>query len=37
MTQHREPLPRGIGGRMEGPVGTRGVKHRPGMLTFAAS
>ena len=34
--QHSEPVPGGIGGRTEGPVGARAVTHRPGMLTFAA-
>jgi hypothetical protein len=35
--RHREPIPGGIGGRTEGPVGVRAATHRrPGMLTFAA-
>ena len=34
--QHSEPVPAGIGGGMENPVGTRAVTHRPGVLTFAA-
>ena len=34
--QHSEPVPGGIGGRTENPVGTRRATHRPGVLTFAA-
>jgi hypothetical protein len=34
--QHNDPVPGGIGGRTEGPVGARAVTHRPGMVTFAA-
>ena len=34
--QHSEPVSGGIGGHMEGPVGTRAATHRPGMVTFAA-
>ena len=34
--QHSDPVPGGIGGRTEGPVGARAVTHRPGMVTFAA-
>ena len=34
--QHSEPVPGGIGGRMENPVGARRTTHRPGVLTFAA-
>jgi hypothetical protein len=34
--QHSEPVPGGIGGRTENPVGTRRTMHRPGVLTFAA-
>jgi hypothetical protein len=33
--QHSEPVPGGIGGRTESPVGARAVTHRPGVLTFA--
>ena len=36
MTQHSEPVPGGVGGPMESPVGASRVEHRPGMLTFAA-
>jgi hypothetical protein len=35
--QHSEPVPGGVGGGMESPVGSRMAAHRrPGMLTFAA-
>jgi hypothetical protein len=34
--QHSEPVPGGIDGRTEGPVGARRATHRPGVLTFAA-
>jgi hypothetical protein len=34
--QNSEPVPGGIGGRTENPVGTRAATHRPGVLTFAA-
>src|SRR3712207_360199 len=35
--QHSEPVPGGMGGRAEGPVGARAATHRrAGMLTFAA-
>jgi hypothetical protein len=34
--QHSKPVPGGIGGRTESPVGARAVTHRPGVLTFAA-
>jgi hypothetical protein len=34
--QHSEPVPGGIGGRTESPVGARRATHRPGVLTFAA-
>ncbi len=34
--QHSEPVPGGIGGHTESPVGARRVTHRPGVLTFAA-
>jgi hypothetical protein len=35
--QHSEPVPGGVGGGMESPVGSRTAAHRrPGMLTFAA-
>src|SRR5215216_6484198 len=35
--QRSEPVPGGIGGGMEDPVGARAATHRrPGMLTFAA-
>ena len=35
--QHREPVPGGVGGGMESPVGSRAAAHRrPGILTFAA-
>ena len=33
---HREPAPGGMGAPTAGPVGARALKHRPGMLTFAA-
>jgi hypothetical protein len=35
--QHSEPVPGGVGGGMESPLGARVATHRrPGMLTFAA-
>jgi hypothetical protein len=35
--QHSEPVPGGVGGSMQSPVGTRAATHRrPGILTFAA-